>query len=428
MVTFRKGGLAAIVVMAWGLFLTEAAQACGWYVNVPGYDKAWETYPEGDSSHVPPPAEDTQGGKYYWKFYRSKSNVSGNYTYTTVIYVLVPVSQNQGGVQQTNKTTATTGAVLLGDFAFGALVKPTPTAAPTLKENNQSPKKEGGPTSLHANGNPTLSYQAAASAPVAAPTWSISASSSLRYIHTDYLARKELDGSGASSNSFGGTIRAGTQWDKLSLDLLVPIDRVAYGGVYDHNDYTRLGFMLAPRYEVLSEGKYWLTMSIGFGASYFHTWFDSEDEMRIDPDDVEDVADLHKAASNFDNPDHIGVGPLLSLSKTIGKFTTSVGGVLYRSYNVDGDEELSEDEHIDISMFGVRFDYAITSRLGINAMLIYTHIHDLPGLYDQDMMNVGAGLTYTIKNRWTLDATFMRDFSNADENVEQYHVGLGWTF
>jgi hypothetical protein len=262
------------------------------------------------------------------------------------------------------------------------------------------------------------------------PTWSLSSSSAARYSHTNYyLNRKEWD-KDTASDAVGGSLRAGGQWDKLMMDVVMPMDHTEFGGAYDHLDNTQLGVIGTPRYAILSDGPDLFDLTIGLPVSYFHAWYEKESTIRQDPADLNDNPRKQKIAmSGFDNPDYLSCGPLLSAGKTWGKFSASLGSVMQRTWNLDGDtNDNATINYLDSYVTGLNLGYALTDRWSLNALSTYTHTAHLPAVYDADTMQMGGTIGYNIKGRWTLDLTVLTDVFNTDQQGTQYHLGFNWLF
>lgn len=277
---------------------------------------------------------------------------------------------------------------------------PAPTPAPT------GPGPASGPTS---SADPQRALDDFVLAQQPAPvgglesTWSMGLSSSARYARTKYH-----DYNDSTSDRAGVTLNSSHVWDRWSVDVSVPLDIVHFDDELTEYDYWRLGAVVMPRYRLLDEDINGIELTVGASAYYMRTDMVTEE---------------------FYNPDHTGLGFFVGTRKTLGDIITVSGGIMaQRAWNLDGEDEITDDRNVDVITAGINIGAPIGDNWAVNAMLTYDHIPELPGWMDEDVGMAGLSATYFLGDTWTLDGTVLTDVFNSDERDIQFHVGLGWQF
>jgi hypothetical protein len=244
--------------------------------------------------------------------------------------------------------------------------------------------------------------EATALAEVGGPTvsWDVSSASDLRYEKTWY------DDSPCESDRVGLTAQARFDWDRLSLYLGLPVDRMWYNTGFGGLEFTRVGLLAAPQYRLLYEEAHKLDLAVGFSGFYFHTFMD---------EDMED-------------PDHLGAGPFLSLQKTLGKVTASAGVIWQRGWNLENEEEATGHEYVDVGKVGVGLGLPIGEKWALNTRTIYTHTFSLPQALDEDYWSVQIGASYAVREAWTIDLTVERHLDYDPADNLGVHLGLTHLF
>lgn len=309
-----------------------------------------------------------------------------------------------GGASTAGKGDSPTGPIHLAanELAFnifgGAGIKPR---AQWEKGNkmNENPnvlldKKPGAVPALAADAAPTASSGILGS--------TSNTRSALRYEHRWY------DKSEAQFNRFGGTVRGALDWDKVSLDVMMPVDRVDFNQGFDSMDFTRIGLVIVPRLYLLQEAdKNPVDLSVGFAGFYMHTFMDDND-----------VSD----------PDHAGIGPFIALQKTFSKAVVNAGFTWQRGFNLDGDREITGSSEVDVIKAALNVGVPIGDNWAVNLGALYSHTAELPGDFDADFVTGTLGATYILKDTWTLDFAIQRDFAYSDADNFTLHAGLGISF
>jgi len=230
-----------------------------------------------------------------------------------------------------------------------------------------------------------------------AASWDMSSVSSLQYEKTWY------DDSSCTSDRAGLAAQARFDWDRVSLYLALPVDRMWFSTGFDELEFTRVGLIAAPRVQLLYEEAHKLDLALGVSTFYFHTFMD---------DDGED-------------PDHAGLGPFLSLQKTLGKVTASLGTIWQRGWNLEGERESTGHTYADVSKVGVGLGLPLGERWALNARTLYTHTWDLPAAMDADYWTLQLGASYAVRDAWTVDLTAERHLGY--ETADNLGVHLGMT-
>ncbi len=262
----------------------------------------------------------------------------------------------------------------------------------------RSPKESRGGVQAMVNedGTPIV-----AQVPTSVVTWNTSANSALRYEHVWY------DDVDADGDRLGATFHYNRMWDRFSLDVIVPIDRMWFDGDYEAFEFTRLGLNLTPRYYALFQEENGFDLTLGVNAFYFHTFLDED---------------------TSDDPDHLGFGPTLSFQKDFEKASLNAGLVFQRAWNAEGGTEITGEQYVDALQFGVNVGVPVGERFVANMSAIYSYTFDVPSTIDDDYVTVGLGGTWVVSDKWILDATVRSNLGyNEADNVE-LHVGMSWAF
>jgi hypothetical protein len=237
--------------------------------------------------------------------------------------------------------------------------------------------------------------------PASVVTWNTSANSALRYEHIWY------DDSDADGDRLGATFHYNRMWDRFSLDVIVPIDRMWFDDELEPFEFTRLGVNATPRYYALFQEEHGFDLTLGVNAFYFHTFLDDE---------------------NTDDPDHVGLGPTLSVQKDFEKASVNAGLIFQRAWNAEGGLEVTGEDYVDAMQFGVNVGVPMGERFVANFSAIYSYTFDIPDGIDDDYITLGVGGTWIVSDKWVLDATVRSNVGyNEADNVE-LHLGMSWAF
>jgi len=304
------------------------------------------------------------------------------------------VAGNGGAASATGNTTP------IAPVHFAGLLTSQFVLAPPIWSRNlwDSQGKFKKPPNVFATQENALAAQPADTA--SRSIYDNSAFSGLRYGHRWY------DDSEAQNNQYGMTLRGGLQWDRVTLDVMMPLDRVDFNEDYDFLDFSRLGIILTPRFYLLTQEEKPIDLYFGLSMAYFHTWMD---EGEVDPD-------------------HASIGPMLGFQKDFQKCALSAGYVFQRGFNLDGDNEVNGEEEVDVHKIAATVGVPIGDRWAVNLGAIYSHTAHLPDSMDQDFVTMSLGANYVLKDSWTLDVTLMRDFCYEDADNIEIHIGAVWTF
>jgi hypothetical protein len=237
--------------------------------------------------------------------------------------------------------------------------------------------------------------------PAATTSWGVSANSALRYERTWY------NGVDARSHRVGASLRMNRMWDRVSLDVVVPADRLWFNTAFSEYDFTRLGLNLTPRVSVLFQEAHGLDLAIGANAFFFHTFLDE---------------------AGGEDPQHVGAGPLVSLQKDFGPAVAGLGVVFQRSWNLNGTEEATGESYIDALQAGLNVGVPVGERFVANASAIYSRTLALPDSMDSEYVTLGLGATWLVSDTWVLDLTARRNVGYSDADNVEVHVGMSWSF
>ncbi len=232
-------------------------------------------------------------------------------------------------------------------------------------------------------------------------SWSASADSALRFENTWHEG-------GVESRRWGGSIRATWDWGKFSLDAMLPVDRVTYDSPWDAFDYTRTGIVLVPRWRPITQDAGPVDLSLGLTGFFMHAFLDED---------------------GFEDPQHAGFGPSVSLIKDFSKLTLAAGVMWVRGYDTNGNNTgAGGEDHTDILRSGLRAGIPINDNWVVNVGLAQTHTFDMEDEQDADYLTVSVGASFVVRDKWNMSVDARRhiDFDPAD-NIE-VHIGLGWDF
>lgn len=278
------------------------------------------------------------------------------------------------------------------------------------------------------NGNQQAPQGPGAAAAVSQQQAGMPMNSLLRYEHT------EFDGVDADSDKIGLTLRTQWVWDKVSIDAALPIDRVEFDDEYDDFDFTRVGLVITPRLQLLSQDEQYVDLYFGLNMFYSHTFFDDDDAYQ----DL--IYGTQRAAGTTENTteedsDHVGIGPMLTVMKDYEKFSLGMGAIWQRGRNIGGDEEFYDDngnnrkEDLDVLMIGGNVGVPVGDRWFLTGLTTYKHIYDNYEDLDSDWFTVGMGATYMLNDKWTLDAMVDTDIGADDlDSRWQFSMGAVWRF
>jgi len=279
--------------------------------------------------------------------------------------------------------------------------QPGPPMPPATPQTPPAQPEEGrGPTQMEKlSGQHVLANQPAVGG---RPTWDLTMNSAARYARTEYY-----DFGHSASDRMGMTLNSAHQWDRWQLSLSVPFEVTYFDRTLNEFDYWRTGIAAIPRYQLLTEEANGIDLTLGISAYYLRTTM---------------------FTSEFSNPDHLGLGALLGVQKTLGRVSVSAGVIAQRAWNLDERDEVSGKDHMDVVSAGLNAGMPIGDRWAVNAMLLWDHTRDLPEWMDADTMTVGATTSYMVKDAWTLSLSLLSDLANEDEKRVEVHLGLGWEF
>jgi hypothetical protein len=239
--------------------------------------------------------------------------------------------------------------------------------------------------------------------PASQISWNTSANSSLRYEH------RWFDNSDAEYNRFGGTLRTGWAWDRVSLDVMMPLDRADYNGSYDFADYTRIGLIATPRFSLITQEEKGIDLTAGVSMFYFHTFLDENDGDRSDPD-------------------HCGIGPFFAIQKDFKNVVVNGGFIWQRGFNMDGENEITGDGEVDVYKVAMNVGVPIGNNFVLNTNATYSYTADMPSYTDDDFLTVGIGGSWVIKDKWNVDLSISRDFCYDESDNLEFTFGLMWQF
>ena len=249
----------------------------------------------------------------------------------------------------------------------------------------------------------------------------LSYNSALLYEH------REFDGpDGASYNRVGASIGGGfSLGEKIPVDINIPIDRVDFknqvypkGGPQNQNynafDFTRVGIIVTPRYEILNQARDGVDLAAGITTFYMHTFMDEHRTYNVD--------------EKTQDSDYLGAGPLVTAKKDFESFSLSGGLLAERGYNMQGRKESTGHNYVDIYKAAMNVGVPIGDRWVVNTFGSYNYVDGLDAGMDRDYVTAGVGVTWLIKDGWAIDFGVSKDFFYEDaENIE-LTTGLTWNF
>ncbi len=237
-------------------------------------------------------------------------------------------------------------------------------------------------------------------------SWDVSnTDSALRYEFTDH------DLGEYQSHRIGLSAHANFHWDRVSLDLTLPVDTVIYDPVQVVKHFTRTGLIATPRVYVASQEEQGVDVSLGLNVFYSHTFLW-----------------LKAMYDEFEDPDHLGAGPVLTVSRDFEHVSVSGGAIWQRSFNLDGMDEVTGESTIDVLNLGVNVGVPVGERVVVNAQANYRYSFDLPELYDEDYVKVGLGATWMVSDAWTFDARVRTNLGYEDADNVEVSLGAVWVF
>ncbi len=280
-------------------------------------------------------------------------------------------------------------------FLLPVVPRGSPRAPGSLNALPESPPGENG-----AGGEPvTPQLPPEASA----HTWSLSVNSALRYEHSTYYHHDHSD-----SDRVGLTFRSSHYWDRITFDWSIPLDVVDFDDELSEFNYTRIGITGTPRYYALFEEEHGLDLSFGLTGYYLRTFLTTSNE--------------------YYNPDHLGLGLMVAAQKTLGPVVLSGGVLTQRAWNLDGEDEITGRNHLDVITVGTNAGIPIGDQWALNGSLLYSHTRHLPDRYDADVFRATVTAAYTVAEKWTVDLSVVSDLANEDEKTLGVHAGLSWVF
>jgi len=205
----------------------------------------------------------------------------------------------------------------------------------------------------------------------------------------------------------GLSLHTAHQWDRLSVDVIIPVDIVDFTDQLNDYNHTQVGISIVPRFQLLNEAEHGLNLSAGLTSYYIRSFMATEE---------------------LYNPDHAGLGLMVGLQKNFEKCVISGGVLAQRSWNFDNQKELSGQVFVDMITTGINIGVPIGDNWAVNSSLLYNHISKMPDWIDANTMNASLGVNYILKDTWSIDLTLMTDLANEDEKTLQLHFGLGWSF
>lgn len=266
---------------------------------------------------------------------------------------------------------------------------------PKIMPRVQLPVKQGGPA--------VKEKQNQGPGPVAthSTTWAMDTDSALRYERTwwddEYY-----------SNRYGATLRAAWQWERLSLDVALPIDRVTYQEPRDTFDYTRLGLAVTPRYNVVSQDvNAPVDLDIGMSLFYMYSFMD------------EDVDE---------EPNTIGFGPTAAVRKDFEYCSVGAGAMWMRGYDGNGNETgPGFKTYTDTVHAGLHVGVPVGDRWAINSRAVYNRILRIED-GDDDYVTMGLGAVYFMSDKWTFDVEARTNLGYEYADNISVHFGASWNF
>lgn len=216
-------------------------------------------------------------------------------------------------------------------------------------------------------------------------------------------------------NRYGMTLHGGFSLAAdLPVDVALPVDRYSFlnrdvvpGTSATIFDNTRAGLVVTPRYYILNQAKDGVDLAAGITTFYFHTFMD---------DDV------------INDDDTLGGGPLISVKKDFQAFTLGGGLLMERGWNMHGRMEPNGNNYIDTYKAAVNIGVPLGDRWMVNTYAVYNYLNDMPAAVDNSYVSLGAGVTYAIKESWSVDAGVMRDVCNSNYEDLLFMVGMLWNY
>ena len=252
-------------------------------------------------------------------------------------------------------------------------------------------------------------------------TMNLSYNSALLYEH------REFDGpDGASYNRVGASIGGGfSLGEKIPVDINIPIDRVDFknqvypkGGPQNQNynafDFTRVGIIVTPRYEILNQARDGVDLAAGITTFYMHTFMDEHRTYNVD--------------EKTQDSDYLGAGPLVTAKKDFESFSLSGGLLAERGYNMQGRKESTGHNYVDIYKAAMNVGVPIGDRWVVNTFGSYNYVDGLDAGMDRDYVTAGVGVTWLIKDGWAIDFSVSKDFFYKDAKNLELTTGLTWSF
>lgn len=232
-------------------------------------------------------------------------------------------------------------------------------------------------------------------------TWAMDTDSALRYERTWW-------DDNYYSNRYGATLRAAWQWERFSLDVALPIDRVTYQVPRDTFDFTRIGLALTPRYNIVSQDVN-APVDVDLGLSVFGMYsFMDED---VD-----------------ENPMTVGFGPSAAVRKDFEYASVGLGAMWMRGYDGNGNETgPGRKTYTDSVHAGLHVGVPVGDRWAINSRAVYNRILRIDTV-DDDYVTVGLGAVYFLSDKWTLDVEARTNLGYELSDNASIHFGASWNF
>lgn len=284
--------------------------------------------------------------------------------------------------------------VLGGPGKGGALAIPQPSAVVRPGRMDLWTRSENAPAT-----RPYVLYSHTVRGPW---QWMIDTRIAGRYAHTEYY-----DFNHSTGQRYGVTASARRTWDRLTLDLAMPLDVVRFTDELDEFDYYRLGMTATPRIKIMDEAADGVGFTIG-GTAYYH-----RSALRTEA---------------LPDPDHFGLGMFWALQKTVGPYIFHHGVQLMRQWNLDDQTEITDQNYVDVLTLGCGVGTRIGEDWALDGSMLWEHTPDLPQWMDTHAARLRVGATYSPSQNWVTHLSLETDLF--DEDAKTIELGLlqSWMF
>ncbi len=214
----------------------------------------------------------------------------------------------------------------------------------------------------------------------------------------------------------------------FTTSLIVPIEREEFKGpIWEKNDNTRVGVILAPSYQILRRDVHGFDLDVGIHTGYHHICYDHGFPAGARAPVVGARVPGPGPAFNDDNPDFYTLG--FSVGGEVPLPLGSLGASFMQTWawDIGNDNQLAGNNYIDfqdvMTRYRIPFSKHFYGAVGLN----WSYANDLPSGWDDCTFRHFVEVGYN-KNHWAAGFNFSHDLwdQNVNECTYAFQLSYSW--